>query len=254
MSLLKAEALKFKNTTAMYILFLSPLFFLAFALFTALFAQSSPNQHDLSPFLSLLFNLWPYFVMPIIICISCSSMIGIEKRNSLFNYYVSNNWSINKMIKSKILVMSIALLFHTIIMLFVAMIGNLLAGGNSVSLFLVLVTLFLVFFVSLPLIPLNFLFVKRFGVFFSIFLNIALTIISIVFITITKFFWILPWSYIGRIPLITLSLNPNGTLMSKDSPYFNDLNSLSLTIIISIIYFSIFFMSNTKKSWNINEK
>ncbi|PTE90219.1 lantibiotic immunity ABC transporter MutE/EpiE family permease subunit [Staphylococcus epidermidis] len=251
---IKAEVLKFKNTTAMYVLFLSPLFFLGFALFTALFAQSSPNKDDISPFLSLLFNLWPYFVMPIIICIACSSMIGIEKRNGLFNYYVSNNWSINKMIRSKILIMSIALLLHTIIMFLVALTGNMLVGGNSINLFLILVTLFLIFFVSLPLIPINFILVKCFGVFLSIFLNIALTLISIIFITMSKFFWITPWSYIGRIPLITLSLNPNGTLMSKNSSYFNDLNSLALTIIVSIIYFSIFFILNNKKSWNINEK
>lgn len=251
MNILKTEFLKFKNTTAMYILFLSPLFFLGFAIFTALFAQSNPDKHDLSPFLSLLFNLWPYFVIPIIICISCNSMIGIEKRNGLFNYYISNNWSINNMIKSKILVMIVALLFHTLIMLFIAIIGNLLVGGHSINLFLVLITLLLIYFVSLPLIPLNFLFVKRFGVFFSIFLNLALTIVSIVFLTMTKLFWVLPWSYIGRIPLITLSLNPNGTLMSKNSAYFNDLTSLALTILASIIYFSIFFMSNTKKSWNI---
>ena len=44
----------------MYMLISSPLIFLAFAIFTALFAQGQPDKNELSPYLSLTFNLWPF--------------------------------------------------------------------------------------------------------------------------------------------------------------------------------------------------
>lgn len=248
---LNIELLKFKNSFSMFVLFLSPLFFLMFAIFTALFAQGTSNKQELSPYLSLLFNLWPYFVVPIILCMACNSLINIEKKNNVFNFYKSNNWSINMMINNKIITMVIGFGIHTIIIFFISILGNLLVGGNSINPFLILVTLFLIYLSSLPLIPINFLLVKYLGVFIAIFLNLALSIFSILTLTTSKLFWLLPWSYAGRIALITLSLHPNGTLLSKSNQYYNDLFSLLVILISAIAYFFVFYLLNNKESWRL---
>lgn len=247
----KIELLKFKNSSAMYTLFLSPLLFLVFAIFTSLFAQQSPNKSDISPYVSITFNLWPFFIIPIISCIVANSFINMEIQNHLFNYYKGNNWSINKTIKNKIMITIIGFAIHSLIMFIIALLGDFLVGGNYINPFLLLITILLIFYTSLPLIPLNFILVKNLGVFVSIFLNIMLSIVSIITLTLTKVYWLIPWANIGRIPLITLSLHPNGTVLSKNNEYFNDLNSLLIVLISSTIYFIIFFFLNNKNTWRI---
>lgn len=248
---LKTELLKLKSSSAMYMLISSPLIFLAFAIFTALFAQGQPDKNKLSPYLSLTFNLWPFFVIPILTCIVANSLLNMEIKNNHFSYYKSNNWSINSMIKNKIIVTIIGFIIHAILIFIVSMIGNALTSGAPINPLLIFVTITLILISSLSLIPINFILVRNTGVFLAIFLNLFLSILSIITITMTKIFWILPWSYIGRIPLITLSLHPNGTLLSKSSPFFNDLHALLIVLIVSTIYFVAFFFLNNNKSWRI---
>ena len=68
----------------MYMLISSPLIFLAFAIFTALFAQGQPDKNELSPYLSLTFNLWPFFVIPILTCIVANSLLNMEIKTIIF--------------------------------------------------------------------------------------------------------------------------------------------------------------------------
>ena len=122
------------------------------------------------------------------------------------------------MIKNKIIVTIIGFIIHAILIFIVSMIGNALTSGAPINPLLIFVTITLILISSLSLIPINFILVRNTGVFLAIFLNLFINI-KHNYYNYDKIFWILPWSYIGRIPLITLSLHPNGTLLSKSSPF-----------------------------------
>ncbi len=64
---LKIEGIKFKNSFSMYVLLISPLVFLCFAIFTVLFAQSNTGTaNSVSPYITLRFNIWPIAFIPIV--------------------------------------------------------------------------------------------------------------------------------------------------------------------------------------------
>ncbi|GAB5801094.1 hypothetical protein JMUB7516_27210 [Staphylococcus aureus] len=44
---------------------------------------------------------------------------------------------------------------------------------------------------------------------------------------------------------------PNGLVVNHNSKYFNDLNALYISIIVSIIIFAIVTFLNNKKSWRL---
>ncbi|NHM74036.1 lantibiotic immunity ABC transporter MutE/EpiE family permease subunit (plasmid) [Staphylococcus agnetis] len=252
MKYLKAEALKFKNSFSMYVLFLSPLVFLCFSIFTAVFAKSnSLTPNGLSPYITLLFNLWPIAFIPIVVCLACYSLIMIETRNKMFNFYLSNNWDLTKEIKAKIFIISFAFLIHGLMMYIVALVGDFLISPSPIKPSLLLATILIIFWVAIPLIPLNFLLLRYLGIFLTIFVNLVLSIFSIIFLTLKSVFWLSPWAIMQKIPLITLGILPNGLTVDKYSKYFNDLESLYISIIVSIVTYIIFTILNTKKSWRL---
>ncbi|HHB2551669.1 TPA: lantibiotic immunity ABC transporter MutE/EpiE family permease subunit [Staphylococcus aureus] len=249
---LKIEGIKFKNSFSMYVLLISPLVFLCFAFFTVLFAKSNTGTaNSVSPYITLLFNIWPIAFIPIVLCMACNSLFKIEMRNKSFNYYLSNNWSITKEIRAKIFILSIAFLVHCFLVFIIAYIGDLIINPHPVNAMLLLVTILLMYVVSLPLIPLNFLLTRYFGVFVSILINLVLSVICVLFLTLKSLFWVLPWGIMQRIPLITLGILPNGLVVNHNSKYFNDLNALYISIIVSIIIFAIVTFLNNKKSWRL---
>lgn len=86
------------------------------------------------------------------------------------------------------------------------MIGNALTSGAPINPLLIFVTITLILISSLSLIPINFILVRNTGVFLAIFLNLFINI-KHNYYNYDKNILDSPWSYIGRIPLITLSLH-----------------------------------------------
>ncbi|SUL36569.1 lantibiotic protection ABC transporter permease subunit, MutE/EpiE family protein [Staphylococcus aureus] len=116
-------------------LLISPLVFLCFAIFTVLFAKSNTGTaNSVSPYITLLFNIWPIAFIPIVLCMACNSLFKIEMRNKSFNYYLSNNWSITKEIRAKIFILSIAFLVHCFLVFIIAYIGDLIINPHPLML------------------------------------------------------------------------------------------------------------------------
>ncbi|USC64334.1 lantibiotic immunity ABC transporter MutE/EpiE family permease subunit, partial [Staphylococcus aureus] len=71
------------------------------------------------------------------------------------------------------------------------------------------------------------------------------------FLTLKSLFWVLPWGIMQRILLKTLGILSNGLVVNHNSKYFNDLNALYISIIVSIIIFAIVTFLNNKKRWRL---
>ncbi len=158
-----------------------------------------------------------------------------------------------KEIRAKIFILSIAFLVHCFLVFIIAYIGDLIINPHPVNAMLLLVTILLMYVVSLPLIPLNFLLTS---ILWCVRINInKLSIIShlcLVF-NIEEFILGVAVGDDARIPLITLGILPNGLVVNHNSKYFNDLNALYISIIVSIItiFFAIVTFLNNKKSWRL---
>ncbi len=208
---LKIEGIKFKNSFSMYVLLISPLVFLCFAIFTVLFAKSNTGTaNSVSPYITLLFNIWPIAFIPIVLCMACNSLFKIEMRNKSFNYYLSNNWSITKEIRAKIFILSIAFLVHCFLVFIIAYIGDRIINPHPVNAMLLLVTILLMY-VVISTIDTAQLFIN--SILWCVRINInKLSIIShlcLVF-NIEEFILGVAVGIMQRIPLITLGILPNG--------------------------------------------
>lgn len=74
---IQAELLKMKSSLSKKLLLAIPIFFLAFAIFSNIYAEQQPSTNV---FLTIIYNLWPIFFLPVGLAMACGMNINQEKK------------------------------------------------------------------------------------------------------------------------------------------------------------------------------
>lgn len=247
---IKIEWLKLKGSNVKKIAFISPCIFLVFLFFTLLSSNNQGGVLDgVSIFQTLIFNLWTIIVFPGIIVLCISSNLKLEDKSCGKKLSCINNWPLNQWYLSKIFVLSMLMLCSSIIVSIIVLIGNILTTGSMGNVILVIETSILIWISYLPLIALNILILNYINLVLTLFINIILTFIGAVFIVLTPKFLLFPWSYGLRIISNTLRIHPNGTLLSKNSVYFNDIHTVGYIVVVSLMLFVIEILITNTLRW-----
>lgn len=237
---IKIEWLKLKRSNVKKIAFITPCIFLFFLFFT-LISSNNPGGllDDVSIFQTLIFNLWTIMVFPGLIVLCASANLKLEDKSYGKKLSCVNNWPLNQWYLSKIFVLSVLMLCSSIIVAIIILIGNLLTTDSIGNVILIIETSVLIWLAYLPLIALNMLLLRYINMILVLFINITLTVIGATFIAFSPNFLFFPWSYGLRIISNTLRIHPNGTLLDKNSIYFNDIHTVVAILVVSLILFII---------------
>lgn len=238
---LKAERIKMKATISKRLLFIIPLFFLAFSMFTYHFVT---NLGDFNGYLAQIFNQWPLVFLPIGLAIACSLNISLEKKSGNYKGIIANNLSLSKTWHSKIITMAFYQLLSSILLIIVAVGGSILTYGEVPNVLTVIITTTLITLAALPLIPFNLILSQYFGTVITIITNLLGAFISVIWLAPYAGFWFTPWANMLRIPAALMQIHPNGTAVEPGSP-LQDTTVLGVSIAISVLYFVLLFILST---------
>ncbi len=238
---LKAERIKMKATISKRLLFIIPLFFLAFSMFTAHFITKIGKFNG---YLAQMFNQWPLIFLPIGLAIACSLNISLEKKSGNYKAIIANNLSLSKTWYSKIINMAFYQSLSSILIIVVAVGGSILTYGEVPNVLTIIYTTTLITLAALPLIPFNLILSQYFGTIITVITNLLGAFISVIWLAPYSTFWWTPWANMLRIPAALMEIHPNGTAIAPGSP-LQDTTVLGVSIVISVLYFVLLFILST---------
>ncbi|WP_156857484.1 lantibiotic immunity ABC transporter MutE/EpiE family permease subunit [Oceanobacillus sp. AG] len=238
---IQAELLKMKSSLSKKLFLAIPIFFLAFAIFSNIYAEQQPSTNV---FLTIVYNLWPIFFLPVGLAMACSMNINQEKIAGDYKNIFSNNISLSKMFFSKVVVITVYQCISAVSIAVVSILGSLLIYKELPIISQVIMTTAFIIIVALPLIPFNLIVSQFIGVLITSLINLIGAVGS-VFIALKSYFWILPWGSMLRVPAETMGIHPNGTHIES----FNlvpDFHVLAIAMGASVVYFLILIWLSNK--------
>ncbi|MGE7834765.1 lantibiotic immunity ABC transporter MutE/EpiE family permease subunit [Viridibacillus arvi] len=238
---IQAELLKMKSSLSKKLLLAIPIFFLAFAIFSNIYAEQQPSTNV---FLTIIYNLWPIFFLPVGLAMACGMNINQEKKIGDYKNVLSNNISLSKIFFSKVVVILIYQCISAVLIAAASILGSLLIYNELPIIPQVIMTTAFIIIVALPLIPFSLIVSKYIGVLMTTLINLIGAVGS-VFIALKSYFWILPGGSMLRVPAETMGIHPNGTPIEN----FNlvpDFHVLAIAMGVSVVYFLILMWLSNK--------
>ena len=239
---LTCEWIKLKSSSTLKISLIAPFVFLVYTLLTKL---SSQNPNGLTSHVSIIqtsiYNLWPLILMPIMIVLVINSDYSQEEKALGLQHAKMNNWPLDNIYLAKFFKYSFLLLISNFMIFLITVFSNIITTGYSI-IWLLVDTTFLMWLASFPLILISMGILKYLNPIVTAIGNILIILVSIFFNSLFyNWFWIDPWLYSMR-PETILRINPNGTVLSLNNIYSENLSFIFPLIVVIVIWLIICFI------------
>lgn len=223
---LYAEHLKFRRTFVKFLPAAAPVLTLLFALIlTGGIENAVPSGA---------WNWWYTAMLPGMLSLICCLQIKKDKKIKYFHLF-SLSAPATKVFCGKLLYCICCLLFSNLLMFFGTWLLGSLSGTtiSPVNGFLGALLLTVSFAWEIPLL---FLLSDRFGMFFCVFFGIFLSGLGIVFFAPSRFWWLFPAAFPGRLMCPLLHIQPNGLPVPEGS-LLSDPSVCLWGILLSFVWF-----------------
>lgn len=241
--------IKMKKSSSKYCFLFIPLTLLIFTLTTLISPNNPSGMIGNVPITQMtFFNLWPIILSHITIVLGIYFNLKSDEDSGSNLQALSNNWDFKKIFLAKSMVLTIYLGISYLILFFISIVSIYIITGTFQNVPLILVTTILMFLGQICLIQINILLLRYLNVLFVLIFNLFINIICVVYISLTKLFWLIPQGYAIKVATITMAIHPNGTPLDKNSIYyynnFNNLHSLGIVLLGSCLITIIFIKIN----------
>ncbi|MFA5536280.1 MAG: lantibiotic immunity ABC transporter MutE/EpiE family permease subunit [Bacillota bacterium] len=233
-NIIQSEFLKYKRTFTKKLIVFAPLLFSLIALPQRLFM---PEDY-LGPWellISMIYNWWPVIFVPLGIALFAALVEFREKKAGSYRGLLVHNISPAGLWMGKIATMSGLAFLTTVTLIIVIIISGLIAAKGPIPWFEIFAGGFLIWLVSLALIPIQLWAATWKGTFFSMAVGFLGLILGVW--TAPKSSWLyVPWSWSTRLMCPLIGVHPNGTMLdAMDS--LRDFSVIPRGIVVSIITF-----------------
>lgn len=250
--ILESEFIKYRRTFIRKCLFLAPFFFVLIAIPQKLFMPKDYFR-PWELLIGMVYNWWPILFVPIGIALFSSLVTSQEKRAGNYQFVIARNVSPIAIWISKIIVMSIHLLFTTFILMLSILLAGWITASGEIPWGKIFVGGILIWITSLTLIPLHLWIASWLGTFTNMVIGVVGLILGV--IGAAQSYWIyIPWSWPTRLMCPVIGIHPNGTFLDPSSPLHDSsvilmgiIVSCTCTIILSLAT-AIWFQSREVKS------
>lgn len=230
LNMIQSENLKYKRTFTKKIVYISPLFFILYAIITMPSIHSKYNYFEYT-----VFNWWPLIFMPLGTALISSLSAMREKKSGNYRVLRCHNISVAHMWFSKIIVVALYTLLSSIELILLLFILKFFLPSSITSAVVVIQASLAVWVTSLAYIPIGLFFAERFGTAISIIVNVLGIVIGVVMAP--EPYWIyIPWSWGMRLMSPIVGVHPNGTPLETGSPLLNS-SVIPMGIVVSIVFF-----------------
>lgn len=236
MKIIRSELLKYRRTFTRKLMVLAPLFFGLYAL-----PQKLLMPPDfLRPWqllIDMIYNWWPVLFIPLGIALFAALMASQEKKAGNYRSLRAHHISPSRLWVGKITVMAVHSLLTTVILMTVIVISGFITAGGAIPWLKILAGGFIIWLVSLSLIPIQLWAASWKGTFFSMAVGFIGLIAGVA--AAAKSYWIyVPWSWATRLMCPIIGVHPNGTLLGASDP-LRDASVIPIGIPLSMIVFVI---------------
>lgn len=219
LSIVKAEYLKYRRTFARKLVIIAPLFFVLLALPQSLFMPPE-YVHSWNLILTLVYNWWPVLFIPLGLALLASLVENQERRAGNYCALRIHSFSSALLWVGKILVLAGHLLATSLGLMSIAVISGFLTGAGPIPWKQILAGGLVLWFTSLPLVPLQLWISHRFGMIINMlvgFLGLGGGVVAA-----AQPYWIyVPWSWCTRLMSPIIGVHPNGTFLAEADPLLN---------------------------------
>jgi ABC-2 type transport system permease protein len=229
---IKAEQLKCKHTAITKLTWITPIVLMILAVLL------TGNY-----FVVDYFNWWYISIMPAILTLNCCMFHKLESKMK-YRAILPLPLSRQKIWYAKVLIMTEKLVISCLVIFVTAAIGVHLIDmiGISSKLHVSIVNMFLASLVICVAgswqVPLCLFLANKIGIFPLLFLNVAFNFVCCVTVSLTKYWILVPYSYIARAMCPILRILPNGLVAEKGSMTFYE-GLLSWNVVIPGIFISL---------------
>lgn len=218
---LQSELLKYKRTFMRKLIVFIPIFFAGYALIIQSTLMKNPLSERLSwdwqSLLCLVFNWWPMVFLPIGFALFASLAASQEVKAGNYRALKSHNISPAALWINKIAAMAFHSLLSTIILMVSTIFAGLFSKAGAVPIGQIAAAGLVCWVTSLVLIPIQLWAAVWKGLFLSMGIGFAGMIGGI--LTASNSVWLaVPWSWATRLMCPIVGVQPNGTVLSQDSP------------------------------------
>jgi len=238
-NIIKSESIKYKRTFIRRLILLAPLFFVIIALLQRFFIP----ENYLRPWQLLIeqvYNWWPVIFIPLGTALFATLADLQEKKAGNYRNLRIRNISPSGIWIGKIVLMAYHTLLAMLVLFVSVIISGLITAGGDIPWIEIFTGGFILWFTSLPLIPLQLWASTWKGTFFSM----AIGFIGLIggVIAAPKSYWIyVPWSWPTRLMCPIIGVHPNGVPLELSDPLRNP-SVIPMGVIMAIAALMIFTM------------
>lgn len=211
-----AEFLKYRRTLIRKIILIAPLFFILVALVQILFMPDD-YVHSWELILALVYNWWPVLFIPLGIALFASLIENQEKNVGNYRGLRIRDVSPMMLWVGKITVMVYHTFLATLVLVGVVLISGFLTAKGPIPWMDILGGALVIWFTSLPLIPIQLWIANQMGTIASMVVGVAGFFTGVLGAPNSTWVYI-PWSWPTRLMSPLIGVHPNGTFLSTVDP------------------------------------
>lgn len=233
---LQAEFLKYRRTFTRRLILLAPLFFVLFALLQRLYMPA--GFLPWSFVLALVYNWWPVIFIPLGMALFAALVHSQEMKAGQYRGIRLYPVSPSTVWLAKIVVMACHSLFTTGFLLLSLLLAGLITAGGAVPWDKIFAGGLTLWFVSLPIIPLQLWAATWKGMMGSMTLGVSGLLLGVT--AAAKNAWLfVPWSWGIRLMSPIIGVHPNGTMLKAGDPLL-DPGVVPVGLMVSCLAFALF--------------
>ncbi|AEV67470.1 lantibiotic immunity ABC transporter MutE/EpiE family permease subunit [Acetivibrio clariflavus] len=237
--MVKSELLKYKRTFMRKLIVFAPLFFVLYAIPQKLYIPAD-FIHPWYLLIDLVYNWWPVIFIPLGMALFAALIESQEKKAGNYRGLRAHNISPASIWISKIIVMAGHTFLTTIVLIIAILLCGFITAGGTIPWLELFAGAFVIWLVSLPLIPIQLCAATWKGTFFSMAIGFIGLIAGV--LAAPKSYWLyVPWSWATRLMCPIIGVHPNGTLLSASDP-LRDISVIPKGIMMSVVVFILFTM------------
>jgi len=233
---LKAELIKYKRTSLKKLSFFLPVLMM---LITYLMHSFMPKGYmEITDFILLTgFNWWTVLFVPIGTAFFAGLASIMEKKVGNYKAFASRDLSLQRIWISKVIVISIFMLYSVMLLACLIILFELLLGGQ-IKFKEIISSAFIIWIGSINLVPIYLFLATYAGLIINVIIGIIGFFIGAV-MAVKNYWMFVPWSLSLRMLCPILKVHPNGIPL-KPNDLLLDFSSIKFGLLFSVIYFLIF--------------
>lgn len=233
---IRSENLKYKRSFAKKLAIFAPLFF---ALYGAIMQIYLPEgaKPSWETFVSLVFNWWPLFFMPLGTALLCALSDNRERKSGGYRNLRVHPVSPHRLWYGKIMVLALYTLLSSVALIIIVLLTGSLTASGAIPYVDIVKAALLIWFVSLSLIPIQLFVATWKGMVTSMALGIFGMLAGVLMAAQTAWY-ALPWSWALRLMCPVIGVHPNGVRLTAGDPLL-DTSVIATGMLTSIVAFAI---------------